>query len=1056
MLKKIKQIIAIIAISSFSLFANEDWQNEQIVGINKEDAHATFFAYPNRISAINSEFIDTPYCKILNGNWKFSWASEPAKREKNFYQPNFDVSNWKQIPVPSNWQLQGYGVPIYVNSNYPFHKHPPYVMDKPRRQYTSYKQRNPVGSYRRNFTIPNNWQNREIFIHFDGVASAMYLWINGKKVGYSQGSRTPAEFNISKYLKKGKNILAVEVYRHSDGAYLECQDFWRLSGIFRDVYLQARAKTTIKDIAINTQLDQQYKDAKLKINIKLHNYFEKQKTVTITAELLDDKQNIVMTKITNTHIKPNQNKTITIIQNITNPKKWSAEIPNLYKILLTIKDQDNKILEVIPTNIGFRKVEIKGGQLLVNGQPILIKGVNRHEHDPILGHVVTEKMMMKDIKLMKLNNINAVRTCHYPDCPRWYQLCDKYGLYITDEANIESHGMGYGKASLAKNKKWEHAHLERTIRMVERDKNHPSVIIWSLGNEAGDGINFKTTSTWIHKNDPTRPVHYERAGLRPHTDIYCPMYARISQIAKYGSKPQTRPLILCEYAHAMGNSVGNLVDYWDTIRKYKHLQGGHIWDWVDQGLTKTAPNGKKYFAYGGDYKDYPNSRNFCINGLISPDRKPNPHLQEVKKVYQNFHTTLLDKQTAEIEIYNENFFTNANQFVALYELHSNGFPVTAGYVGKKGILNIPPQSKAKFILPIADKIKKIMTENSDCMLRITFFRKNIEEWGGETSDIVAIEEFLLKPFTIKTISQKDANRHKTITLINNDNNFTIKTLHNNSLLFDKKSGWLTSIIINNKEQLIKPLKVNTWKPANDNQWRNKYDRRYRPWAKAIDNAKLNKITAKTIYDKKCVQIIAEYTLLNVVPLTIQYNVWDKAIEVQCTLDASQKTTKQKNIPSLPRFGMTTAINPNYQTIQWFGRGPYETYLDRKTGGMIAVFKMSLKDPKWLYPYIHPQLVGNRTDVRYLKFTTNKKLPTLRITALNGQFLNFSAYPYTIRDLETSAHTYQLENKKRNFYTINIDNVIMGVGGDTSWGARTHPKYCLPPKKYNYSFRIEYL
>ncbi|MCJ7580135.1 MAG: beta-galactosidase, partial [Candidatus Aminicenantes bacterium] len=528
--------------------------------------------------------------------------------------------------VPSNWQMEGYGIPIYLNHPYPFKKNPPYIQH----EY------NPVGSYRTEFEIPESWGNRQVFLNFDGVESAFYLWINGQKVGYSQGSRTPAEFNVTQYLKPGKNILAAEVYRWSDGSYLECQDFWRLSGIFRDVYLHSAPQVHIRDFEVITDLDENYTHSNLKVITKITNYSLSSQNVQLELSIRDNKGLPIgrdpFIKDTIENFPSGEGKKITIETIVQNPAKWSAESPTLYTLLLVLRDMDGNILEVESSRFGFREVAMKNGQLLVNGIPVLLKGVNRHEHDPITGHYVSEASMIQDIKLMKQFNLNAVRTSHYPNTPLWYDLCDEYGIYLIDEANIESHGMGYRPdTTLGNNPEWEDAHMERIIRMVERDKNHPSVIIWSMGNEAGDGVNFEACSAWIHERDSQRPVHYERAGQRAHVDIVSPMYMRIEGLIKYASQPQDRPLILCEYAHAMGNSVGNLQDYWDVIEREPQLQGGFIWDWVDQALARTTSDGRPFFAYGGDFGDNFNDGNFLCNGLIQPDRTPNPHFYEVKK-----------------------------------------------------------------------------------------------------------------------------------------------------------------------------------------------------------------------------------------------------------------------------------------------------------------------------------------------------------------------------------------------------------------------------------------
>jgi len=571
-----------------------DWENEQVVGRNKEPGRATALPYPDRGRAIQATREATPYFQSLDGSWRFHWVPHPDQRPVDFYKPDFDVSGWKTIPVPSNWQCQGYGTPLYTNITYPFKADPPRVMGEPPADYTNFKDRNPVGSYRRTFEVPAEWKGRQVFLQFDGVDSAFYVWINGRQVGYSEDSRTPAVFNVTRYLQQGENVLAVEVYRYSDGSYLEDQDFWRLSGIYRNVYLWSTADLHIRDFFVHTDLDDQYRDAQLRVEVDVKNFAERPQAFTVEAELLDAAGKTVFQGLAaNGDAAAGGAAAVTLNQPVANPAKWSAEQPNLYRLLLTLKDAGGKVVEVTTCNVGFRRVEIKDRVLLVNGQRVYLKGVNRHEHDPVDGHTVSVDSMIQDIHLMKNLNVNAVRTCHYPDDPQWYDLCDRLGLYVIDEANIESHGMGYGKESLAKDPAWKEAHLDRTRRMVERDKNHPSVIIWSLGNEAGNGENFYATYDWIKQRDASRPVQYERAGLERNTDIYCPMYATIEHMVDFAKKNPDRPLIQCEYAHAMGNSVGNLQDYWDAIEAYPALQGGFIWDWVDQGLLVDVPKGHK-------------------------------------------------------------------------------------------------------------------------------------------------------------------------------------------------------------------------------------------------------------------------------------------------------------------------------------------------------------------------------------------------------------------------------------------------------------------------------
>ena len=570
-----------------------DWENEQVFGRNKEAPSIAAPVYPHEEAAVAGQRATNPWFQSLNGPWKFHWSPDPDQRPTDFYRDDFDVTGWHEVAVPGNWQRQGYDIPLYSNIPYPFQKDPPRVMGEPPRNYTTYAQRNPVGSYRRTFELPPGWQERQVFLQFDGVDSAYYVWVNGQQVGYSEDSRTPALFNVTKYVRPGANDVAVEVYRYSDGSYLEDQDFWRLSGIFRDVFLWSTADQHVRDFFVHTDLDGEYRHASLQVDVDAVNYSTSAANCSVDVKLLGRQREVVAeTTIPPFELDPNSQRHLqSSVVRLDDPAKWTAETPNLYTIVLILENSQGQVLEARSHQIGFRKVEIRDGQLLVNGQAVYMKGVNRHEHDPVTGHTLSTESMVRDIRLMKQFNINAVRTAHYPNDSRWYNLCDEYGLYVIDEANIESHGMGYGPESLAKAPTWKGAHLDRVQRLVERDKNHPSVIIWSMGNEAGNGDNFQACYDWIKQRDPSRPVHYERAELDNNTDIYCPMYARIEQLVSYASQPQRRPLILCEYAHAMGNSVGNLQDYWDVIERHSQLQGGFIWDWVDQGFLTNVPQG---------------------------------------------------------------------------------------------------------------------------------------------------------------------------------------------------------------------------------------------------------------------------------------------------------------------------------------------------------------------------------------------------------------------------------------------------------------------------------
>lgn len=1019
-----------------------DWENPAVFRINKEPAHCTLMPYDTVKQALKVEASDSPNYQSLNGKWSFKWSKDPKSRPVNFYQDSFDVSGWDTIEVPSNWQLKGHGTPLYTNIIYPFKKDAPKVTSTPPENYTNFEARNPVGSYKRTFLIPTDWKGREVFINFDGVDSAFYLWINGEKVGYSQDSRTAAEFNITQYLKKGENTLAAEVYRYCDGSYLEDQDFWRLSGIFRDVYLFSTPKIHIRDFFAKPQLDENYQDAVLTVEVEVENYDSKKvDQPKVTAELYNSAgkriAELVCSKTTT--IDQDGRMEYVLSADIQKPDKWSAETPHLYTLVITLKDKDSgKVLETVSDKIGFRTVEIKDGVLLVNGKYIYIKGVNRHEHHPDTGHTISRESMIQDIKLMKQFNINTVRTSHYPNAPLWYDLCDEYGLYVIDEANIESHGMLSSRAkSLARNPEWLDAHLDRTMNMVERDKNHPSVILWSLGNEAGDGPNFVATSNWIKQRDPSRPVHYEGASTRSHTDIVSPMYWKIPKIVEYAEKYNDRPLILCEYSHAMGNSCGNIADYWIAIKEHKQLQGGSIWDWVDQGLRKTDPKtGKEFWAYGGDFGDAPNDRNFCCNGLVQPDRKPNPHLFEVKKVYQSIDVKEINISKGLVEIQNQYNFLNLDGFVkATWQVTENGNVVQKGKIKD---IDISPESAKQVTIPFRTKSFK---EGAEYLLIIEFALDNHTSWAPKGHRL-AWDQFELQQAVV-TNETTASDTHLTVS---EDNDVIKITGDNFSIAFSKSQGVLNSYRIKGREMLIAPLIPNFWRVPTDNDGNehargSQMPKRLGIWKDAGQKRVTDQITYKKIDSNKVKVTVTSTLNAKDSKLTTQYYILgDGTIQVKNIL------VPDKDLPNIPRIGMQMKMPNKYANMKWYGRGPHESYWDRKVGASVGIYSEKVTEPA--HAYIHPQENSNKTDVRWMTLTDNTGFG---IKVIGKPLLSVSAWPYSMEDLGKAWHPYDIPD--RDFITVNIDYKQMGVGGDDSWRARTHPEYTLPAKTYSYSFTI---
>jgi beta-galactosidase len=1011
-----------------------DWENPAMIGRNKEPAHCTYIPYADTEAAIKNNPSQSPYYFSLNGTWKFNWVKKPSERPVSFYKDSYIVSKWNDIVVPGNWELQGFGIPMYTNTDYLFPANPPHIPH----DY------NPVGSYRRDFTIPDGWEKRQVFIHFGGVKSAMYVWVNSKEVGYSQGSKTPAEFNITKYLRKGKNTVAVEVYRFSDGSYLEDQDYWKISGIERNVFLFSVPEVNIRDFHILADLDDGYKDGRLEVTAKVKNLLPTEAgKYNVQIELFDAQNEPVFDSPLSKEVNLGEleEQEIRFEQSIEDPLKWTAETPSLYSLILSLKDNEGKIVEVVGSKTGFRKVEIKGGQLLVNGVPIMIKGVNRHEHEPETGRVVSEKYMVKDIQLMKRFNINAVRTSHYPDVPRWYELCDEYGLYVVDEANIESHGMGYNPdRTLGNNPEWKEAHLDRTISMVERDKNHPCIIIWSLGNEAGDGVNFGATYQWIKERDPSRPVQYERALTGPHTDIVCPMYRTIQHLEEYLRKGlENRPLIMCEYAHAMGNSVGNLQDYWDFFDKHKELQGGFIWDWVDQGLLKTNEEGEEFWAYGGDYgpPDTPSDRNFCINGLVFPDRKMHPHLWEVKKVYQYIKVRPVDLRKGEVEIFNRYDFTNLTTVEMEWTIIGDDELIAEGKFPKLDV--IPHHSKA-IRLPFPE-IKP--SPGVEYFLKLSFSLKD-EAPPIPKGYEVAWEQYKL-PF-YESGPKIDLSQSSELTLDKTGEFFRING-QNITINVDKNTGEITSYVFHGTE-LIKTGPVpNFWRAPTDNDFGWGMPRQLGIWRDAAAKRTVDKVTINKINTRE-IQINIATTLPTA---SAKYYTTYRILGSGDIIINNSFEPANTNLPEMPRFGMKMIIPVEFENIAWYGRGPHENYWDRKTGAAVGVYSGKVIDQ--YHPYIRPQENGNKTDVRWVALTDNKGTGLL---ALGLPLLSISALPFMDEDFDPGLekqqrHTFHV--KKRDLITLKLDYKQMGVGGDTSWGdrARAHPEYRLPVRGYSYSF-----
>ncbi|MEZ5428353.1 MAG: glycoside hydrolase family 2 TIM barrel-domain containing protein [Pyrinomonadaceae bacterium] len=1013
-----------------------DWENPRVFNINKEPAHATLVPYPSEKAAQNALDVpvgapakDSPFVVSLNGNWKFNWASEPSKRPENFFNTDFDASGWKEIKVPSNWEMEGYGTPIYSNITYPFKRDAPRVMEEPEKDWTAFKARNPVGSYRRTFSLPDGWQKRKTFLVFNGVNSAFYVWVNGERVGYSQDSRLPAEFDITKFLQAGENLLAVEVYRWSDGSYMEDQDFWRLSGIFRNVDLVSRDAVHIRDFYGRPVLDENYRDARLKLKVELAGEGARDEQFSIEAKLLDEKGKPVFKPLSKT---AKGGETVEFEQIVSDPKKWSGEEPNLYTLLLTLKDPNNRVIESIPQRIGFRVSEIRDGQLLFNGKKLMIKGVNRHEHDPDLGQVVTRERMIEDIRLMKRNNINAVRTSHYPNVPEWYDLCDRFGIYVLDEANIESHDYGANQEQrISTGEDFTEAHVERVRRMIERDKNHASIFIFSMGNEAGVGGNFEAARGWMKSHYPEFPVSYEPGNSR-HGDFFSPMYTKPKDLQSHWERNgRGKPMFLVEYAHAMGNSVGNLENYWDVIESHRQMHGGFIWDWVDQGLRRKGANGKAEWLYGGDFGDKPNDDNFCANGLIFPDRTPHPELSEVKKVYQFVKVEPIDLKAGKIRVHNKYLFRDLSFFEGSWELAENGAVIERGKLPK-----LVGGGGATQEISLAIK-KPVLKPGAEYFLKINFALAENAPWAAK-GFVLAWDQFEM-PYDAPSQAAKNSDpvpvklEETADAFAVSNQKFTVRV--------GKRSGALEAFETNGKSLLSGPLDPNFWREPTDNDRGNKMPERLAVWRDPAGKRTVKSVKAEQISPQK-VKITADGSMAGESTFEITYTIdGDARVEVESSITVGEK------MPEMPRVGMRLRVPGEFQNVSYYGRGPGENYSDRNTGAAIGLYSDRVKD--MFVPYLEPQENGNRTDVRWVSLTDEKGFG---LKAVGEPLINFSAWDFSPEEMEKRKHPFEIVRSKD--ITVNLDHRQMGVGGDDSWGAFPHDEYRLLGKSYEYKFRLE--
>ncbi|WP_281613045.1 glycoside hydrolase family 2 TIM barrel-domain containing protein [Flammeovirga sp. SubArs3] len=1049
-MNKISKALASVCVCLSPLMASAqevaNWENPEVIRVNTEETHSTFTHY--QTDNFSKDLKDLDNYKLLNGTWKFNWVPKPADRPADFYKVDYDVSSWNDIDVPSDWQMRGYGYPIYTNIIYPF------KMDAPNIPHHN----NPVGSYKRSFKVNADWMEQNVFLHFAGVNSAFYVWVNGEQVGYAQGSKTAIEFDISKYVKEGDNDIAVEVYRWCDGSYLEDQDFWRVSGIERDVYVYATPKTFVRDVKINAGLDKSnYENGLLSYRFDIENDIAKKvKGINVDVSVVDAKGQKVFTKSHQVDLDKSSNKFVELEgEDLGKVATWSAETPNLYELQVVMKDKKGNILDATKQHIGFRTTEVKDGQLLVNGQPILIKGVNRHEHDPENGHVVSRELMKQDIIDLKKYNINAVRTSHYPNDPYFYELCDEYGIYVCNEANIESHGYGYKKGeTLAQNEMFKEQHLDRVQRMVKRDYNHPSVIYWSLGNEAGNGENFKNAYDWAHEFDTTRPVHYERSefmkgdNLRT-TDITSWMYALTGEVEhKYFKKEsklpieEQRPFIWCEYSHAMGNSNGNFVDNWNWVRKHHNVQGGFIWDWQDQGLIGKTDDGTVYYKYGGDFE--PDSihtdKNFCANGVIGSDRAPHPAIQEIKHVYQNIHVSALEN--GKFEIYNEQFFNDLSKTTIKWELLENGKVVKSGQLKD---VNVAPQSK------VVKSVDFGYTQDASKEYFVNFYVLNngLEELLDKDY-ILAADQILVQKAEAQSVAQEDGKLKvkedkKSGNIVISNEQYVIS--------FDQKEIGLASVVFNGEELLKERPKMNFWRAMTDNDygaWKANKDKFYFAYRDLASTGKITEVNKEKVGDAYQVTYIVAYESIkasNEVTYLIQPN-------GEIKIDSKLNVEDPKTLKFLPRYGITMAIDKQFDNVTYYGRGPEENYVDRNIGAFVGLYATTATD--MYVPYIRPQENGYRTDVRFVKWT-NKAGKGLEVVAADK--ISFSSLRNPQEDFDGGdwkKQTHTIDIQPKDLVYINLDYRQIGVAGDNSWskkGGIAKPKYRIDPTKCELSFTL---
>ena len=1039
---------------AFSGFAQipAEIQDATIIASNKLPARTAIWPAPDLAHAKITNYDHSVWVKSLNGNWKFHWSPEPQSRPVNFYKTDYSVDSWSVITVPSTMERQGYGTPIYTNSTYPFKTNPPFVMDEPDKRFTTYNERNPVGSYWRTFTVPKEWDGKRIILHLAGASSGTFVWINGEKVGYSQDSRLPAEFDISPYLLPTENEVAIETYKYCDGSYLEDQDYWRLSGIYRDVYIRAVPEVTLWDIYTQPEINLQNQNGKLLLHYTPANFTNKaKKDYSLQISVIDPfGKEMLNNQIRNLeHFRSGIGKEIVLPEiNLGKVELWYDENPLQYTVYVQLLNNGEEV-EAYKLPVAFRKMEIKGNTIFLNGKKFKARGVNRHEFEPDQGWTISKESMIRDLELMKQGNVNFVRNAHYPNDPRWYELCDQYGIMVMDEANVESHGLSYHRKNLpGDNSEWSIACVDRMKRMVIRSRQFPCVVMWSLGNEAGYGKAFLDMREATLANDPEKRL-IQYADMNAAADMDSQTYPTVDWLKQHlqgkatrkgergestneeqhGKYPSGRPFLINEYAHAMGNSLGNLIDYWDLIYQHDMLTGGFIWDWVDQTFYKDTDNPLAGFLYGGDFGDFPNDKNFCNNGLVNADRIPYPHYYEMQKVYQPADFKIISVQPLVVEITNRHTFSDLNQFNFSYEVLENGKKMVQGSLET---LNISAFETKQIRL---DNIE--YNSEKECFLKLILSHKENQLWANK-GDAIAWEQFLLSKGTEEKKTENAVN--KGLGKTETEEYYQIKG-ENFSVKIDKSSGLLCEYIVNNQTIIQNPIRFNFWRALTDNDKGWQVDQKMNVWKLDTEQSPFSRILDISEPDRFIFESEYVFEHSQTMAVIIQQIDSDGKIHIGFSLDISG------NEPNVPRVGLSFEIDKSLQQIEWYGRGPQENYIDRKTGAAIGIYNTSLN--QWITPYVRPQENSNRTDIRWIKFGNANT--SLSFNGKNGTF-SVGASPYTQQALIDTSHHFKL--KEHEFITVNIDCAQMGVGGDSSWGLPVLKHYQLAPGNYRCQFTIQ--